>query len=441
MAKSKKGRIFINYRRADSEGYAGRIYDRIAPHFDKDSIFMDVDAIPPGMDFVDVLEEAVDSCDVLIVLLGRQWLNIKDERGNRRLDDPEDFVRIEIATVLKRDIRVIPILLGGTQMPTENELPDNLRELARRNAIDVSHNTFKADTHRLIKELKKALQFSEKKRREVARKKAADKKARQAALRKEFRQEKIESSKRFFLKNRKRFLLIAGGTALFFLFSYIISNIEYPVKPTPTENSFPLTSSATQITETFTPVSESVDAQTILFLENFDQDVEQSGNFIKWGVGQWDIVKENDNGVYQLTNLSDDIAGITFGSLGWQNYVFEFRLKVLEMPSLYSNIGVGFRQVSQNADRSYGFYFSPSGNATLGDEDAALDETKIVFQLGKWYFFQVKAQNNIITIYLDGSELMSVEDTTYPLYAGNVAIWGDPGSQFQVDDIKVVEIP
>ncbi len=161
MTASQKGRIFINYRRADSEGYAGRIYDRLAPHFGADAIFMDVEAIDAGVDFVKVLEEAVQSCDVLVALIGRRWLNLKDEGGNRRLDNPADFVRIEVAAALSRDIRVIPVLVGGAPMPGSADLPENLKPLIRRNALTVNHNTFHADMNRLIAHLERALQAAE----------------------------------------------------------------------------------------------------------------------------------------------------------------------------------------------------------------------------------------------------------------------------------------
>ena len=124
-----KGRIFISYRRADSAGYAGRIYDRLIAHFGENAVFMDVDTIEAGLDFVEVLQNAVQSFDVLVALIGRSWLNIKDETGKRRLDNPEDFVRIEIAAALERDIRVILILVGGVPMPRSTELPRNLSHL------------------------------------------------------------------------------------------------------------------------------------------------------------------------------------------------------------------------------------------------------------------------------------------------------------------------
>ena len=161
MIALQKGRIFISYRRADSAGYAGRIYDRLTAHFGKDAVFMDVDTIEAGLDFVVVLRNAVQSCDVLVALIGRQWINIKDENGKRRLDNSEDFVRIEIAAALDRDIRVIPILVDGASIPNSAELPDNLKSLARRNALQVNHHSFNADAHRLISQLELALKAAE----------------------------------------------------------------------------------------------------------------------------------------------------------------------------------------------------------------------------------------------------------------------------------------
>jgi len=178
---SQKERIFISYRRVDSEGYAGRIYDRLVLHFGDDAIFMDVDDIPAGVDFVEYLENEVQSCDVLIALIGKQWLDVKDERGIRRLDNPNDFVRIEIATALKRDIRVIPVLLGGAQMPNVSDLPENLQSLTRRNGLLVYHHSFHADTTRLIKHLENALGIAEKERQRIAKEKADLEAAKKAA--------------------------------------------------------------------------------------------------------------------------------------------------------------------------------------------------------------------------------------------------------------------
>jgi len=161
LTAPQAGRIFISYRRADSAGYAGRIYDRLAAHFGKDAIFMDVDTIAAGVDFVEVLENAVQSCDVLVALIGRQWLSIKDKAGKQRLDNPQDFVRVEVAAALKRGIRVIPVLVDGTPMPNSEQLPSNLESLARRNAVLVNHYSFHNDANRLIEQLERALKAAE----------------------------------------------------------------------------------------------------------------------------------------------------------------------------------------------------------------------------------------------------------------------------------------
>ena len=105
------GQIFISYRRDDASYPAGRLYDRLSTRFSHNQIFMDVDTIEPGIDFVKALEESVAACDVLIAVIGGRWLISSDEKGRPRLDNPKDFVRVEIATALKRGIRVIPVLV------------------------------------------------------------------------------------------------------------------------------------------------------------------------------------------------------------------------------------------------------------------------------------------------------------------------------------------
>ncbi len=112
------GGIFLSYRREDSRADAGRLYDRLRQGFPKHHIFMDIDTLEPGVDFAEAIEKAVDSCDVLIALIGKQWLTVTDEQtGRRRLDNPKDFVRLEIQTALDRNIRVITVLVGGPRCP------------------------------------------------------------------------------------------------------------------------------------------------------------------------------------------------------------------------------------------------------------------------------------------------------------------------------------
>jgi hypothetical protein len=147
-------KVFISYRRDDSAGHAGRVHDRLEREFGRDLLFMDVDAIPLGINFVKVLGEEVAKCDVLLAVIGPNWLNARDEDGNRRLDNPHDFVRIEIGAALQRSIPVIPILLDGAKVPKANQLPKELEELSLRNGLDIRHASFHNDVDRLIRGLK-----------------------------------------------------------------------------------------------------------------------------------------------------------------------------------------------------------------------------------------------------------------------------------------------
>jgi TIR domain len=149
-------KMFISYRRDDSAGHAGRVHDRLEREFGADLLFMDVDAIPLGVNFIKVLREEVAKCDVLLALIGPNWLKVRDEKGNRRLDNPSDFLRIEIATALQRDIPVIPILLDGARMPKADQLPKDLEELSVRNGLDIRHASFHSDMDKLIRGLKGA---------------------------------------------------------------------------------------------------------------------------------------------------------------------------------------------------------------------------------------------------------------------------------------------
>ncbi|HEY0324208.1 MAG TPA: toll/interleukin-1 receptor domain-containing protein [Pyrinomonadaceae bacterium] len=149
--------IFISYRREDTSGYAGRLHDALSLHFGSDRVFMDVDSIGYGVDFVEVVENAVSSCEILIAVIGKHWVDITDKKGQRRLDNPQDLVRVEIATALKRGIKVIPAIVQDAIMPTEDVLPEPLAKLARRNAIEISDSRWKFDVERLIAAIEQEL--------------------------------------------------------------------------------------------------------------------------------------------------------------------------------------------------------------------------------------------------------------------------------------------
>jgi TIR domain len=157
LNESLSGRIFICYRRQDTAWPAGRLYDALAEHFSAEQLFKDVDSINPGDDFVELITAAVASCDVLLALIGSQWLTVTDWNGRRRLDDPNDYVRLELETALTRNIRVIPILVDDALMPRADELPPTLAPLVRRNAVEINPLTF--DTKRLIATVSKTLEL------------------------------------------------------------------------------------------------------------------------------------------------------------------------------------------------------------------------------------------------------------------------------------------
>jgi hypothetical protein len=146
--------IFISYRRDDSEGEAGRLCDDLAEIFHEQSVFMDVNTIQPGRDFRKAIDESIHKCSVLLAIVGQGWLDSKDGSGQKRLDDGNDFVRLEIASALVRDIPVIPVLVRGAKMPRAEQLPADLGELAYRNAVELTHARWKSDLQVLIRALR-----------------------------------------------------------------------------------------------------------------------------------------------------------------------------------------------------------------------------------------------------------------------------------------------
>ncbi len=152
--------IFIGYRRDDTADVAGRIFDALAQRFGKSRLFKDVDNIPPGADFGAYIQTVLPRCRVALILIGPDWLEARDEAGNRRLDDPHDWVRVEIETALKTDgIDVVPVLVNGASMPRAQELPENLHVLLRRNAAVIRRDPdFHDDVDRLATALSSSVQ-------------------------------------------------------------------------------------------------------------------------------------------------------------------------------------------------------------------------------------------------------------------------------------------
>jgi hypothetical protein len=151
------GGVFICYRREESAFAARAIYDRVAQKVGRENVFLDVDNIELGVDWFDALNERVAACDALIAVIGRNWV-AADKDNRRRIDDPDDFVRIEIEAALKRGVRGIPVLVDGALMPKTSDLPESLRGFARRQNIEISHSRFETDVERLTRALTSILE-------------------------------------------------------------------------------------------------------------------------------------------------------------------------------------------------------------------------------------------------------------------------------------------
>ena len=145
--------IFISYRRDDTEGEAGRLYDDLVRAYGDASVFMDVAGINPGIDFRKAIDDNVATCGVLLAMIGPQWVTIKNSAGQLRLEDANDFVRLEVASALARNIAVIPVLVHDAIMPHPDQLPDNLKDLAYRNSVELTHARWNSDVQLLTKAL------------------------------------------------------------------------------------------------------------------------------------------------------------------------------------------------------------------------------------------------------------------------------------------------
>jgi TIR domain len=151
------GKIFISYRRRDDPGGAGRLFDALNEAFEPGRLFLDVDSIEPGQDFVEVIEDRVAQSAILLAVIGQHWVDVTDDRGNRRLDNAQDYVRIEIESALKQNTRVIPVLIGDAKMPAAEVLPESIRKLARHNAVMLRYERFHDDIANLVGALKRAM--------------------------------------------------------------------------------------------------------------------------------------------------------------------------------------------------------------------------------------------------------------------------------------------
>jgi hypothetical protein len=158
-------RIFLSYRREDSAGHAGRIFDHLNGGFGYGRVFMDVEGIEAGENFAKAIEEAIAGCDTVVAVIGKRWAGEADSFGNRRIDDPEDYVRQEIETALRLGVELVPVVVGGADFPHKQDLPKELAELALRNALQIDDKAFLPGVERLIAILEKTTAMSVERKR------------------------------------------------------------------------------------------------------------------------------------------------------------------------------------------------------------------------------------------------------------------------------------
>lgn len=150
VKQNRKKNIFINYRVHDTAGETGRLVDRLKQHFSDDQIFMDIDKIEPGLDFTKAISKSLESCDIMLAVIGPHWLGINPADNTSRIKNPNDWVKTEISTALQRDIRVVPVLVDGGQLPDTDELPAELQPLLLRQTFEISNKRWDYDTEQLI---------------------------------------------------------------------------------------------------------------------------------------------------------------------------------------------------------------------------------------------------------------------------------------------------
>jgi hypothetical protein len=162
-ANPVKKNIFISYRVQDTSGETGRLADALKNHFEEDQIFMDIDKIEPGVDFTEVISRSLDICDVMLAIIGPNWQG-RDSNGLSRIKKPDDWVRLELSTALKRNIRVVPVLVDGASLPDVSELPEDLEGLSRRQTYEISNKRWQYDTEQLIHFLQHSIGIGPKRR-------------------------------------------------------------------------------------------------------------------------------------------------------------------------------------------------------------------------------------------------------------------------------------
>lgn len=386
--------IFISYRRADDSAVAGRIHEHLANAFGQKNVFKDVDDIPPGADFREVLEQAISICDVMLVIIGKGWVL------DRRIEDPDDFVRIELETALRtQSARVIPLLVSNASMPTKEVLPPSLHKLAYLNAVAIREDPdFVHDMDRLITDLK---QINPQPRLRVWQIVAAIGLVLALAI--------------------IAFLLITGGDSS---------------EPVAQASSTPTTppTDAPAATHTLPATASGAGERHILVEEDFEDG--SPGEFQPVS-GTWEIVTEDDGNIaYRGMGLNDgEYPAAYIGSRDWTDYGVELRVKPIE-PGNGTFIIV--RSVDGNND--YALDFLKGGDevyiAKLTDAVyETLSSGNIPLHYDDWNTVRLEVNGNRISAVVNGEALPDAVDDTFS--AGRVSLQISPGTTALFDDITI----
>jgi TIR domain-containing protein len=396
------GRIFISYRREESAYPAGWLYDRLSGHFGGGQVFKDVDSIQLGDDFVEVITRAVGSCDVLLALIGDEWQTITDAHGRRRLDNPDDFVRLEIEAALSRRVLVIPVLVDGARMPRADELPDSLTALVRRQALELSPARFDFDTSRLLKVLERTLAAVRPTEQDAAPMPAPAEAAAKPAGRAPSESAKPPHRWRRRLSIRARVLAGAGaGVVVVLVFAVAVAN-----------------------SDTTSPL-----AKDVIFQDDFSSQAAEWGPYDP-GTGRY------ANGAYQISAPPSAAGGGSGASPGKASGVY---------PSAPANIRIevqGRRLPASDQSMEYGIECRVNGQNSyalvISDDYAAIEKYGGTYKLLKETKFQVDANsaNHLMAIctsvrgqqavhlelWVNGRKAVAATDTDNPVPSGTVGL-------------------
>lgn len=414
-AAAPGSRIFICYRREDTEHAAGRLAEDLRRHFAHEQVIQDIASIDPGADFIEALQQGLDTCAAVLVVIGPRWVAASDPKGHRRLDLPGDWVRHEVAESLKRPgVRVFPVLVGDAVMPSAEDLPQPLQALTRRQAFELTSRHWVNDVAQLVEHLKRVPGLDRP----------------QGAGKPEERAPFAETlAARLRMRSVQWVLLAAAITGAIGVTWRILHEDSQPPTSTqpPTPLAPPQNKGTVEPPETKSAVKEP--ALTRIFSDNFSDGNADRWYYIRggWSVGQ-------DSGNYYLQGKGHSHARPYQGE-NWTDYMLEARVKLLKggihLEYLLSKNGGGRYYIGFREDEIY-------INKQLPPEKfITLAEARNGLTLDRWHLIQIKGKEGKIEVYVDSTKQLEYLDSS-PLENGGIGFETLDDSEAYVDDVIVV---